>query len=100
MLRPRLNCRVMLVDPSELQDVISLTPEIDPNARSNGAATLAAMVERGGRSAFELSRPRSDGGTLYLKVEAGCVGDLLSVTMTDVGDIKAREASLDRKSVV
>ena len=56
-------------------------------------ATLAAMVERGGRSAFELSRPRSDGGTLYLKVEAGCVGDLLSVTMTDVGDIKAREAS-------
>jgi diguanylate cyclase (GGDEF)-like protein/PAS domain S-box-containing protein len=56
-------------------------------------ATLAAMVERGGRAAFELSRPRSDGGTLHLKVEAGCVGDLLSVTMTDVGDIKAREAS-------
>ena len=56
-------------------------------------ATLAAMVERGGRAAFELSRPRSDGGTLYLKVEAGCVGDLLSITMTDVGDIKAREAS-------
>ncbi|SFS97391.1 EAL domain-containing protein [Methylobacterium sp. yr668] len=56
-------------------------------------ATLAAMVERGGRAAFELSRPRSDGGTLYLKVEAGCVGDLVSVTMTDVGDIKAREAS-------
>ena len=34
----------MLVEPSELQEVISLTPEIDPNVRSSGAATLAPMV--------------------------------------------------------
>ena len=56
-------------------------------------AALARIVERSGRGTFDLSRTRTDGTTLYLKVEVGCVGELLSVTMTDVGDIKAREAS-------
>ncbi len=56
-------------------------------------AALATIVERGGRGTFDLSRTRTDGTTLYLKVEVGCVGELLSVTMTDVGDIKAQEAS-------
>ena len=31
-------------EPSPLEEVISVTPEIDPSARSSGAATLAAIV--------------------------------------------------------
>ena len=45
MLRLRSNINCTRVDPNPLDDVISLTPEIAPSARSNGAATLAAMVE-------------------------------------------------------
>src|SRR5580692_8739719 len=44
MSRSRLNCRVMLVDPSELDEVISLTAAILPNSRSSGVATDEAMV--------------------------------------------------------
>src|SRR5215813_5768750 len=44
MLRPRSNWRVMLVEPSELVDVISVTPAIRPNCRSSGVATDDAIV--------------------------------------------------------
>src|SRR5271156_3599348 len=44
MLRLRSNCRVILVDPSELDDVISLTPAMWPSWRSSGVATDDAMV--------------------------------------------------------
>ena len=44
MLRPRSNCRVMLVDPSELAEVISVMPAMRPNCRSSGVATEEAMV--------------------------------------------------------
>src|SRR4051812_3977181 len=44
MLRPMSNWIVMLVEPSELDDEISVTPAISPSRRSNGAATVAAMV--------------------------------------------------------
>ena len=44
MLRFRSNCRVMLVDPSWLVEVISLTPAMRPNCRSSGVATAEAMV--------------------------------------------------------
>jgi hypothetical protein len=44
MLRLRSNCRVMLVEPSELPEVISVTPAMRPSARSSGVATVAAIV--------------------------------------------------------
>src|SRR5512136_1656606 len=44
MLRSKSNCSTMLVDPRELVDVISVTPAINPNWRSRGAATDVAMV--------------------------------------------------------
>ena len=39
MLRLRANWMVMRVEPSELTEVISLTPAISPSRRSSGAAT-------------------------------------------------------------
>src|SRR4051794_14086551 len=44
MSRLRSNCKVMLVEPSELDEVISVTPAIRPNCRSSGVATAEAMV--------------------------------------------------------
>ncbi len=38
------NCKVMDVDPSPLDEVISVTPAMRPNCRSSGVATEAAMV--------------------------------------------------------
>src|SRR4249920_3525902 len=44
ILRFRSNCRVMLVEPSVLDDVISLMPAMRPNCRSRGVATDDAIV--------------------------------------------------------
>ncbi len=44
MLRFRSNCRLIRVEPLELDEVISLTPEITPSRRSSGVATDEAMV--------------------------------------------------------
>src|SRR5262245_30841173 len=44
MFRFRSNCKVMLVEPRELVDVISVTPAMRLNCRSNGVATEEAMV--------------------------------------------------------
>src|SRR5271165_2055272 len=44
ILRLKSNCKLILVDPSELEDVISLTPAIWPSWRSSGVATDDAMV--------------------------------------------------------
>src|SRR5690242_21784755 len=38
-----LNCRLMRVEPSVLDDVISVTSAIWPRRRSSGLATVAAM---------------------------------------------------------
>ena len=38
------NCKVMLVEPSELTEVIWLMPGISENCRSSGVATFEAMV--------------------------------------------------------
>ncbi|MNE16390.1 hypothetical protein D3C87_1658060 [compost metagenome] len=42
--RSRSNCKMTRVLPSELIEVISLTPAIRPRARSSGVATDEAMV--------------------------------------------------------
>ena len=44
MLRPRSNCSVMRVEPSELDDVIVVMPAMVANCRSSGVATDEAMV--------------------------------------------------------
>ncbi len=44
MLRSRSNWMVMRVDPSELDEVISVTPGISPSRRSSGAAMVAAIT--------------------------------------------------------
>jgi hypothetical protein len=44
MLRFRSNCKVMLQEPSVLEDVISVTAAMRPNWRSSGVATEEAMV--------------------------------------------------------
>src|SRR5580692_10405584 len=44
MLRLRSNCSVMLVCPSELCAVISVTAAMRPNSRSRGVATDDAMI--------------------------------------------------------
>src|SRR5512135_580162 len=44
MLRVRLNCRVILVLPSELVEVIESTPAMVENCRSRGMATAVDMV--------------------------------------------------------
>ena len=44
MLRLRSNCSVIEVEPSVLIEVIWVMPEICPNRRSSGDATVDAMV--------------------------------------------------------
>ncbi len=44
MSRLRSNCSVIDVLPSELDDVISLTPAMWPSCRSKGVATDEAMI--------------------------------------------------------
>src|ERR1035438_4939687 len=54
MSRSRANCSVMPVDPSALDEVISVTDAIRPNCRSRGVATEDAIVAglAPGRPAF------------------------------------------------
>ena len=40
----RSNCKVIRVEPKELLEVISVTPEIRPSDLSSGVATVEAMV--------------------------------------------------------
>ena len=44
MFRDRSNWSTIAVDPSELVDVMSVTPAIRPNCRSSGIATADAIV--------------------------------------------------------
>src|ERR1700744_6678968 len=44
MSRFKSNCRVILLTPVELEDVISVTEAMRPNWRSNGVATEEAMM--------------------------------------------------------
>nr|WP_306424687.1 EAL domain-containing protein [Methylobacterium persicinum] len=70
-----------------LGEVIPARPGIDPVRR------LAEALAASDRATYEMSYTRSDSMVLHLKVEAGAMGDLVALTVTDVGDIKQREAS-------
>ncbi|MET0368475.1 MAG: EAL domain-containing protein, partial [Methylobacterium sp.] len=54
---------------------------------------LIGVIASESRDVFEVSLAGADGRDLHLKIEAGCIGDLLALTFVDVGDLKAREAS-------
>ena len=70
-----------------------LTAVVPRLAETDALARLIGVVGGTARAVFELSYPRSDGSEAHVKIEAGCIGDLVAVTLTDVGDLKAREAS-------
>src|SRR2546421_5672539 len=44
MLRPSANCSVMRVEPTLLDEVISVTSAMTPRWRSSGVATVVAIV--------------------------------------------------------
>ena len=52
---------------------------------------LSNLLAAGGREQFELTYPGER--MRHFQVGAAAVGDLLSVTLTDIGGVKAREAS-------
>ncbi|MFC1459300.1 diguanylate cyclase domain-containing protein [Microvirga arabica] len=54
---------------------------------------LTGILEEGRRSSFEVTYPAAGGKRRHVKVEAGCVGDLLVLTLADVTALKFREAS-------
>src|SRR5262249_40493767 len=53
---------------------------------------LLATLETGRPDRFELTFP-SAGGDVHLNVGVAAVGDLVSATLTDIGELKRREAS-------
>jgi diguanylate cyclase (GGDEF)-like protein len=70
-----------------------LTDIVPGLVQTKALRRLFRIIEAERRAVFELSIPVPDGGTRHLKIEAGCIGDLLALTFVDVGDLKAREAS-------
>ncbi len=77
------------VETAQWQRLTVLMPHL------KGTATLERLVAalEGTTSSFEGSYPRPDGSVLHLRIEIAAIGDLLGVTLTDIGDLKAREAS-------
>jgi hypothetical protein len=72
MSRLKSNCMVMLVAPSELAEVISVSPAMRPKRRSSGVATELAMVSglAPGKAACTLmvgKSTRGKGATARLK---------------------------------
>ncbi|WP_018260791.1 putative bifunctional diguanylate cyclase/phosphodiesterase [Methylobacterium sp. WSM2598] len=54
---------------------------------------LRPIAGASGRLSFEAAYRRADGAVLHLKIEAASLGDHLGLTLTDIGDVKAREES-------
>ncbi|TGD94682.1 putative bifunctional diguanylate cyclase/phosphodiesterase [Methylobacterium nonmethylotrophicum] len=77
------------VETAQWQRLTTLLPHLRGSA---ALAHLVAAVE-GQTGGYEASYPRPDGTTLHLRIEIAAIGDLLGVTLTDIGDLKAREAS-------
>ncbi|MET7245972.1 EAL domain-containing protein [Methylobacterium sp. EM32] len=77
------------VETAQWQRLTTLLPHL------RGSATLERLVAAlaGTTSSFEGSYPRPDGSLLHLRIEIAAIGELLGVTLTDIGDLKAREAS-------
>ncbi len=61
--------------------------------RDGALASLFGVAENGGSARFEVEADFGAGEETHLSVNASAMGDLVAVTMTDISDIKAREAS-------
>jgi len=73
-----------------LQRLSSVVPNL---SATNILERLANILGHGGKDSFEFTYPTSKGKQIDFKVEAGCIGDLLAMTLADISDVKAREAS-------
>ncbi|WP_321345109.1 EAL domain-containing protein [Breoghania sp.] len=60
---------------------------------SEAVANLARATKLGERINFEVSYPGGDAEVRHFKVSASPAGELLTVTLTDIADIKNRERS-------
>ena len=56
-------------------------------------ANLLQVAVNGGSSRFEIDHASGPGENVQLTVNATAIGDLIGMTLTDISDIKAREAS-------
>ncbi len=56
-------------------------------------ANLLQVAVNGGSSRFEIDRASGPGENVQLTVNAMAIGDLIGMTLTDISNIKAREAS-------
>lgn len=62
--------------------------------RDDALARLQRAVAEGERDAFEFTyRPDTTDQPIYLRVGVGSIGDLIALTLTDIGEVKQREAS-------
>ncbi|MCF4126015.1 putative bifunctional diguanylate cyclase/phosphodiesterase [Methylobacterium sp. SyP6R] len=77
------------VETAQWQRLTTLLPHLRTSATLD---RLVAALD-GTAGSFEGSYPRPDGGMLHLRIEVAAMGELLGVTLTDIGDLKAREAS-------
>ena len=66
--------------------------ELSPSIGAGGLEALVSILDRGNDGQFELSYSTPE-GSVHLKVSAGAIGDLLAVNLTDIADLKEREAS-------
>jgi len=73
-----------------LQRLSSVVPNL---SATDSLRRLAQIHGAGGRDSFEFAYPAADGRHIDFKVEVGCIGDLLAITLADISDVKAREAS-------
>ena len=69
-----------------------LVRAVCPASGHGGLEALVSILERGDDGQFELSYSTPE-GSVHLKVSAGAIGDLLAVNLTDIADLKEREAS-------
>ena len=84
-------CRLLQTSERELR--WRKISELRLDARSaNVRERLFATMATGRPDQFELDIP-DDRGDVHLKVGVASIGDLLAATLTDIGDVKAREAS-------
>ena len=93
MLRSRSNCSVIEVDPSELVDVISVTPAMRPNWRSSGVATDDAMVSGLAPGSPALTESSGTPPAAAAK-RAGTVGDAPARAMATVRSVVADGRSM------
>ncbi|OAS20199.1 diguanylate cyclase [Methylobacterium platani] len=69
-----------------------LTALLAPEKVAPMLARLTGALD-GGRRSYETAYARADGSPLHVRVEVAAMGDLIGVTLTDIGDLMAREAS-------